>query len=185
MNIVSVILVSIGISNRRSQIKLKRMAKFVCQVSAVRQHGYIVTSSSSSEPCLESQRSIFLVPGDVIEVYRGMTLPCDVLLLSGTVIVNESMLTGESLPIIKNFLPNIGKNDGVERFDVYKVSPQLVLNFSSVFIPFVSPLRICLTSFLEEQKSLLSVNPQTTKWKGHRIRWLSSFVLGFAPLKDK
>ncbi len=35
-----------------------------------------------------------------------MTLPCDSILISGTVILNESMLTGESVPIIKMHLPN-------------------------------------------------------------------------------
>jgi P-type E1-E2 ATPase len=32
-------------------------------------------------------------------------MPCDLVLLSGTCIVNESMLTGESIPVIKNQLP--------------------------------------------------------------------------------
>jgi cation-transporting ATPase 13A2 len=33
-------------------------------------------------------------------------LPCDIILLNGSCIVNESILTGESIPIIKNELPN-------------------------------------------------------------------------------
>ena len=41
-----------------------------------------------------------LVPGDVIEVPRGK-MPCDAILLNGSAIVNESMLTGESVPVIK------------------------------------------------------------------------------------
>ena len=37
-----------------------------------------------------------LVPGDVLVVPPGgLTMPCDAVLLSGTAIVNESMLTGE------------------------------------------------------------------------------------------
>ena len=32
-------------------------------------------------------------------------MPCDLVLLSGSCIVNESMLTGESIPVIKNSLP--------------------------------------------------------------------------------
>ena len=46
--------------------------------------------------------SVELVPGDVIVVKDSMNLPCDLLLLSGSCIVNESMLTGESIPIFKN-----------------------------------------------------------------------------------
>jgi cation-transporting ATPase 13A3/4/5 len=32
-------------------------------------------------------------------------MPCDLILMTGTCIVNESMLTGESIPVIKNALP--------------------------------------------------------------------------------
>ena len=48
-----------------------------------------------------------LVPGDVIVVPEGMSLPCDLVLLTGTAITNESMLTGESIPVMKSNLPNV------------------------------------------------------------------------------
>jgi len=32
-------------------------------------------------------------------------MPCDLILLNGTAIMNESMLTGESIPVIKSALP--------------------------------------------------------------------------------
>ena len=39
--------------------------------------------------------SIHLVPGDVIAIPSdGCSMPCDAVLLAGTCIVNESMLTG-------------------------------------------------------------------------------------------
>ena len=49
--------------------------------------------------------SIDLVPGDLIKVPESTVLPCDFILLSGTCIVNESMLTGESVPIFKTSIP--------------------------------------------------------------------------------
>ena len=45
--------------------------------------------------------SQFLVPGDLFVLENNMKLPCDVLLISGEAIINESMLTGESTPIPK------------------------------------------------------------------------------------
>ncbi|PSN35079.1 putative cation-transporting ATPase 13A3 [Blattella germanica] len=47
-----------------------------------------------------------LVPGDVIVIpAHGCDMHCDAVLLSGTCIVNESMLTGESVPVNKTALP--------------------------------------------------------------------------------
>ena len=45
-----------------------------------------------------------MVPGDVIVVPSNSTMPCDMVLLSGQCVVNESMLTGESVPVVKNGL---------------------------------------------------------------------------------
>lgn len=45
-----------------------------------------------------------LVPGDLIEIPENQTLPCDIILRNGTCVVNEAMLTGESIPILKTAL---------------------------------------------------------------------------------
>ena len=46
-----------------------------------------------------------MLPGDVVRVPQGLVLPCDFILLTGGVIVNEAMLTGESIPVMKACLP--------------------------------------------------------------------------------
>lgn len=47
---------------------------------------------------IEEALSTDLVPGDVMVIpSNGTIMPCDAVLVSGTCIVNESMLTGETL----------------------------------------------------------------------------------------
>ena len=48
-----------------------------------------------------NNKSQYLVPGDVIYLEDGVTLPCDIILLSGVCNVNESDITGESSLEIK------------------------------------------------------------------------------------
>ncbi|CAD7928024.1 unnamed protein product [Amoebophrya sp. A25] len=42
-----------------------------------------------------------LVPGDLIEIHNSGTVPCDCVVLDGSVVVNESNLTGEAMPVQK------------------------------------------------------------------------------------
>ena len=46
-----------------------------------------------------------LVPGDIIVIRGSTMMQCDAVLLNGNVIVNESMLTGESIPVTKVQIP--------------------------------------------------------------------------------
>ena len=67
------------------------------------------------------------MPGDVIEVPSKTILPCDLILLTGIAIVNESMLTGESVPVIKNGIP---KNNDV--FDLREDSKYILFSGTNV-----------------------------------------------------
>ncbi|KAM6442414.1 polyamine-transporting ATPase 13A3 isoform 2-T7 [Liasis olivaceus] len=83
-------------------------------------HSIIRVSISRADHGVEEVLSTDLVPGDVIVVpLRGMIMPCDAVLLSGTCIVNESMLTGESVPVTKTNLPNPSKDSQALEGEVY------------------------------------------------------------------
>ncbi|QLQ79504.1 hypothetical protein HG537_0C01510 [Torulaspora globosa] len=79
------------IETRKTSERLAEMSYFNCEVRVFREEFW--THVNSSE----------LVPGDVYEVSDPALsiLPCDSILLSGDCIVNESMLTGESVPVSK------------------------------------------------------------------------------------
>lgn len=95
---------------------LQKMAFYECPIKVFRG----ITESLSREATISENNkkevsSLELVPGDVIEIPDNTILPCDLILLNGSCIVNESMLTGESVPILKVPLPyNSLKFDAVE-----------------------------------------------------------------------
>ncbi|KAJ4331523.1 hypothetical protein N0V87_009104 [Didymella glomerata] len=90
--LISVISITTTLIETKATMKrLRDVSKFECEIRVLRSGFW--THVDSSE----------LVPGDVYEV-TDPTLtqfPCDSLLLSGDCIVNESMLTGESIPVSK------------------------------------------------------------------------------------
>ncbi|KAF8590974.1 Ca-transporting ATPase [Ramaria rubella] len=79
------------VETKKTIARMREMSRFSCSV------GVLVDGA------FQDLNSADLVPGDVINIsYPELTLiPADLLLLSGDAIVNESMLTGESVPISK------------------------------------------------------------------------------------
>ncbi|XP_064186142.1 polyamine-transporting ATPase 13A3 isoform X1 [Anguilla rostrata] len=83
--------------------------QYVMLHDMVATHSVVRVSVCRAGDELEEAMSTELVPGDIIVIpTNGTIMPCDAVLLSGTCIVNESMLTGESVPVTKTNLPNPG-----------------------------------------------------------------------------
>lgn len=69
-----------------------------------------------------------LVPGDIVNLseFHAQLFPADMILLSGDAIVNESMLTGESVPVSKN----AAKDDDIARWrDLKDVQGEIAKSF--------------------------------------------------------
>ncbi|OCT80712.1 hypothetical protein XELAEV_18027526mg [Xenopus laevis] len=70
-------------------------------------HSIVRVSVCRGNKEAEEILSTDLVPGDIMLIPpNGTIMPCDAVLISGTCIVNESMLTGESVPVTKTNLPD-------------------------------------------------------------------------------
>ncbi|KAJ3129220.1 hypothetical protein HK098_002204 [Nowakowskiella sp. JEL0407] len=91
------------IETKQTMKKLREMSRFTCDVFALRNNEWIKLSSEE------------LVPGDLVLISNSnKILPCDALLLDGSCIINESMLTGESIPISKSPLTD----EDLQDFDI-------------------------------------------------------------------
>ncbi|OZC10773.1 hypothetical protein X798_02196 [Onchocerca flexuosa] len=104
--IVAMSLFSIALDlyqTRKQERKLRSMVHSSAFVQVLR-NGENLMKISSEE----------LVPGDVILIPpSGCNMQCDAVLINGTVIVNESMLTGESVPVTKAALPDTDDESSV------------------------------------------------------------------------
>lgn len=87
---------------------LHEMAKFSCPVRVLRNpppRPIIQLSPNQLTACLVEFDSPELVPGDIFAIERGMKLPCDGVLLTGSALVDESMMSGEAKPVHKTAIP--------------------------------------------------------------------------------
>nr|CAI5817421.1 unnamed protein product [Callosobruchus analis] len=108
------IMAAFGITMTVTQTrKNQRNLKSTCHSSDVCTVRRRLLEGPLGEPGTEKDRyetisTELLVPGDILEIpSHGCTMLCDALLLTGTCILNESMLTGESVPVTKTAFPHI------------------------------------------------------------------------------
>ncbi|XP_066922539.1 polyamine-transporting ATPase 13A3-like isoform X1 [Clytia hemisphaerica] len=95
--IVFISLTSIIISMYQTRQHLVTLHNMISKSSEV-----TVLDANGQEISIHSKD---LVPGDILVIPKeGCMLLCDATLISGTAIVNESMLTGESVPVTKTSL---------------------------------------------------------------------------------
>jgi H+-transporting ATPase len=76
------------VQEARSQATLDALKARLALNATVKRDGRWITSPAAG-----------LVPGDVVNLTLGAVVPADVHLLAGSVLIDESMLTGESLPV--------------------------------------------------------------------------------------
>jgi len=96
--------------NRKAQLRLRQIAE-IKGTSIVRRE----REDSSTESTRIEDREIditYVVPTDHIQICDGMKAPCDIIVISGECLVNEAVLTGESIPVAKTTI-----SDGHHMFD--------------------------------------------------------------------
>ncbi len=100
--VLTIISLVVSVYDTHKNLKqLHNMSKYSCDVNVYRKN-------NNNEVVITKINSENLVPGDLYEIPEdGLAMPADTILVNGTVIINESMLTGESTPIVKVHMPSV------------------------------------------------------------------------------
>ena len=102
---------------------IKELSVYTCNVNVYRK-------GKNDEIYPKEINSTELVPGDLYEIPEdGKSLPCDTILINGSVIVNESLITGDTSPVVKN-----GMNGSNNIFDTTNNSCEKYLLFAGTKI---------------------------------------------------
>ncbi|XP_061653528.1 polyamine-transporting ATPase 13A3-like isoform X1 [Phyllopteryx taeniolatus] len=177
MLILSSILIAASLySIRKHYVKLHNL---------VVAHSLVQVSVCRRNKDVEQVMSTELVPGDVITIpANGIIMPCDAVLICGTCIVNESILTGESVPVTKTSLPSSG--DDAERIYNTEEHKRHTLFCGSHVIQshyyagVLAKVVVVRTGFSTEKGQLVRsiLHPKPTNFKLHRDATQSLMCLG-------
>ena len=108
----------------------KRLFQLIKEISVYTCNVNVYRKGKSNEIFPQKINSTELVPGDLFEIPEdGKSLPCDTILINGSVIVNESLITGDTSPVVKN-----GMNGNDNIFDTKSNSYDKYLLFAGTKI---------------------------------------------------
>uniref|UniRef100_A0A672ICM7 P-type ATPase A domain-containing protein n=1 Tax=Salarias fasciatus TaxID=181472 RepID=A0A672ICM7_SALFA len=177
--IVFISFISIGISlyeTRKQSVTLRSMARFVTNVT--------IRRDSGQEECVSSED---LVPGDCLIIpQEGLLLPCDAALLAGECLVNESMLTGESVPVLKTSLPAVDRkySSDSERRHTLFCGTQLIQAKGGRPGGAGAVAVVTSTGFFTAKGNLVSsiLYPQPIDFRFYKDAFKFLFILGFFAL---
>jgi len=81
----------------QSTSRIKAMVEWKTTVDVVRDKEMVTVDSDE------------IVPGDIVKITSKSKIPADILITNGRCIISEAMLTGESVPLIKEGIRNNDK----------------------------------------------------------------------------
>lgn len=87
--------------------------------------------SAMSMSCPMNLSSLDLCIGDIVKISPSETIPADVLLISGKCLVDESILTGETVPVLKTFVDSNGR---VSEINILYAGTHCLSSFSATGI---------------------------------------------------
>ena len=146
--------------------EIKELATFICNVEVLR-FGERVTISSKD-----------VVPGDIMYVTENLTFPCDLILLKGFCLVNETMLTGESQPVMKEALPDIYDTYNKDKLYTLSAGTKVVVAAEDA-IGFVTA-----TGYRTAKGDLIRsiLFPKPNRFKFERDSYIFVLMMGFMTL---
>lgn len=124
-----------------------------------------------------------LVPGDLMFIGNQKHMSCDAILLSGNCVMEEGMLTGESVPVMKDSLPNIDHCYDIEkdkRFSLYEGTKVIQTRG-----PHGEALALVVRTGYQTLKGKLVrtiLYPKPTKFKFYRDSMLFILALGITSI---
>ncbi|CAD8087978.1 unnamed protein product [Paramecium sonneborni] len=91
--VITIIQISIELRDvRKNLFKIQKMIRFNVDVKVIRNNNQITIQSKE------------LIPGDLLIIEGHTKISCDCILIEGNCVMNEAVLTGESVPINKSSL---------------------------------------------------------------------------------